>query len=109
MIEERLEVSVQPKLELAELLKDEPPQYNLFDPTPPSKIAASTKESAQEEKESETVTVIVELNFDDDGTAADSAEKDNTDTPLSTAGGEQHTDTKQDLMELLQNDDQDSS
>jgi hypothetical protein len=109
-LEEHLDVvSVQPKLELTELLKDEPPQYNLFDPTPPSEIAASATESAQEEEEEETETAIVKLNFDDDGGAADSAEKHDIDSPLSMDGPEQRTDAKQELMELLQKDDRDSS
>jgi hypothetical protein len=108
-VEEHLDVvSVQPKLELTELLKDEPPQYNLFDPTPPSEIAASATESAQEEEE-ETETAIVKLNFDDDGGAADSAQKHDIDSPVSMDGPEQHTAEKQELVELLQKDDRDSS
>lgn len=99
--EESLEVDVQPKLELTELLKDEPPQYNLFDPMPPSETADTTKEAAQ--GESDTVD---KLNLDD--VAVDSARKDDIDSPVSMGEG-QGTDTKQELMELLQNDDRDSS
>ena len=119
--EEHLDViNVQPKLELAELLKEEPPQYNLFDPAPPSETVTAAaadhnpaKESVQEEEESETA--VVKLNFDDDdddgggggdgggAAAADSAEKDDIDSPLNIDGGQLGTDTKQELMELLEN------
>ena len=115
--EEHLNViNVQPKLELAELLKEEPPQYNLFDPAPPSETVTAAaadhdpaKESVQEEEQLETA--VVKLNFDDDddgsgdggGGGADSAEKDDIDSPLNMDGGQLGTDTKQELMELLEN------
>lgn len=108
MEEEHLDVSIQPKLELSELLKDEPPQYNLFDPTPPaaSETAGSVEVLIQIE---EPETAVVKLNFDDDGGAAESAQKDDIDSPMSM-DGEPGTETKQELMELLpQKDDQDSS
>lgn len=59
-------------------------------------------------QEEESEAIIVKLNFDDDDGAVDSAQKDDIDSPLSM-DGEQDTDTKQELMELLQNDDQASS
>ena len=92
--EEPLNVSIQPKLELTELLKDEPPQYSLFDPTP----SESPDPAAQEESDA-----MAKLNFDDG--AVCSALKDDIDSPLSM-DAEQSNDTKNDL---LQNDDQDSS
>ena len=80
------------------MLKDEPPQYSLFDPTP----SESPDPAAQEESDA-----MAKLNFDDG--AVGSALKDNIcDSPLSM-DAEQSNDTKNDLMELLQNDDQDSS
>ena len=79
------------------MLKDEPPQYSLFDPTP----SESPDPAAQEESDA-----MAKLNFDDG--AVGSALKDDIDSPLSM-DAEQSNDTKNDLMELLQNDDQDSS
>ena len=49
---------------------------------------------------------MAKLNFDDG--AVGSAHKDDIDSPLSM-DVEQSNETKNDLMELLQNDDQDSS
>ena len=79
------------------MLKDEPPQYSLFDPTP----SESPDPAAQEESDA-----MAKLNFDDG--AVGSAHKDDIDSPLSM-DAEQSNETKNDLMELLQNDDQDSS
>ena len=84
------EVSGQPKLELIDLLKDEPPHYSLFESTSSPRLE---KELPQDPE------AIPSLD-----TAKDSAHKDDDiDSALSTADEEQNLDTKNDLLELLQN------
>ena len=98
-----LDNNMQLVVQLTELLKDEPPKYNLFDPTLPCESADSI---VNEVTQDDSDIGIAKLSFDDDGDT-DMPDKVDSDSP-SSVETDQANDTKRELMELLLNDDQDS-